>query len=192
MEITMPNHPFYPDVLVSREEVLELVDNGWRLVQVDLDPAAYEQGHLPGAAAWDWEKQLRNQQTEEILDKAEFEALLGATGISPSTPVILYGDNNNWFACWAFWLMSMYGHEQVRLLDGGLRTWMQAGLPMSLNAPKIEPVKYTSAEPNFKDKAVTEDVFTAFFSPATLPFGFSQWGREGELRRSVVLKSADQ
>lgn len=160
-------HPFYPDVLVTRDEVLDLQSQGWTVVQVDLDPAAYGQGHLPGALAWDWETQLRNPETHEILSQAEFEGLMSASGIGPETPVIVYGDNNNWFASWAFWLMRLYGHDQVRLLDGGLRAWMQGGLPVSVDTAASEPVSYSAAEADLSIKAGTENIFEAMFSPAT-------------------------
>jgi thiosulfate/3-mercaptopyruvate sulfurtransferase len=164
----MKTHPFYPDVLVSKEHVFDLVKEGAHLVQVDLDPAAFGHGHVPGAASWNWKTQLRNSETHEAITKEETAALLGATGIGPDTPVILYGDNNNWFACWALWLMRMYGHQNVRLLDGGLRTWIAAGFPLSSETTPIEAVPYQSnAEPDLKNKAVTEDVFAAFFSPQT-------------------------
>jgi thiosulfate/3-mercaptopyruvate sulfurtransferase len=81
--------------------------------------------------------------------------------------VVLYGDNNNWFACWAFWLMRMFGHKNVRLLDGGLRAWLKDGLPLSTDLPVFPAVPYEASEPCFESKAVTEDIFTAFFSPQT-------------------------
>jgi thiosulfate/3-mercaptopyruvate sulfurtransferase len=163
----MYSHPYYPDALVSKEEISELVAGGTQLVQVDLDPAAYGDGHLPGAVSWHWETQLRNQSTQEILNKEEYELLLGSSGISRDTPVVLYGDNNNWFACWALWLMHLYGHENVRLLDGGLSAWLKAGYPLTNELPVIHPVTYVASEANLEDKASTEHIFGAFFDQET-------------------------
>lgn len=163
----MPKHPHYPHALVECSSANSLLAEGWQPVQVDLDPEAYGQGHLPGAISWKWEAQLRNAETQEILNREEFEELMSSSGISSETPILLYGDNNNWFACWAFWLLNLYGHENVRLIDGGIRVWMQSGLPLSTDAPSPRKVPYSAKAPDLRDKAETEDIFKAFFSPTT-------------------------
>src|SRR5579862_1483500 len=134
----MTRHRHYPLVLACCDEVLDLIGKGYQAVQVDIDPTAYDHGHLPGALSWNWESQLRNPESHEILTKEEVEHLLGCSGITPETPLLLYGDNNNWFACWAFWMLKLYGHKQVFLVDGGLNRWLKSGLPLEIGKPEIK------------------------------------------------------
>ncbi len=111
-----------------------LVDADWveahrkdanvKLVEVDVDTNAYEEGHIPGAVAWNWTSQLNDNIRRDIPSKAQLEKLLGESGISNSDTIILYGDNNNWFAAFAFWILKIYGHEDVRLMDGGRKKWL--------------------------------------------------------------------
>jgi len=162
----MAHHPYYPEVLVPCDEVALAVARGARLVEVDLDPAAYEHGHIPGAIRWDWSAQLRNQGTEEILNVAEFESLMGVSGISKDTEVLLYGDNNNWFACWAFWLMQLYGHENVKLVDGGSKKWLRDQRALSLEPTAVSRSTYKSRGLDVTNKASIEDIFASFFNPS--------------------------
>ena len=106
------------EALVSTQWVADNKDK-IRLIEVDVDTTQYESGHIPGAVAFNWQTQLQNQTLRDIATKEEFEALLSDAGVSPSAHVVLYGDNNNWFAAYAFWLFQLYGHENVSLLDGG-------------------------------------------------------------------------
>jgi thiosulfate/3-mercaptopyruvate sulfurtransferase len=161
----MQRHPYYPATRVCKEQIPALCADGSRLVQVDLDLDAYNQGHISGAISWNWNTHLRDPKTKDILDERGFELLLGSNGISRDTPVILYGDNNNWFACWAFWMMRHYGHENVRLLDGGLRAWLSSGLPLSSDVPSFAAVSYIASVPDSTDRAQVEDVFGAIFDP---------------------------
>ena len=164
---TMALHAHYPDVLVAGENVMNLISAGARPIQVDLDPEAYCQGHIPGATSWDWEKKLRNQSSLEILSKREFEVLMEESGITPSTLVILYGDNNNWFACWAFWMMHLYGHTNVRLIDGGMRKWINSGHPLDAEEPTFPKTEYQAADAALESKASIENIFESFFNPDT-------------------------
>ena len=159
----MPTHPFYSDVLVNCDEVSGLLASGARAIQVDFDPAAYGHGHIPGACSWSWDSQLRNPETHEVISKVDFEQLMGGTGISLDTPVILYGDNNNWFACWAFWMLKLYGHPNVRLVDGGLAKWISTNQHLSTteSVPKLS--EYKSLTTDFRNKATIEDIFGSFF-----------------------------
>ena len=91
---------------------------------MDVDTTQYETGHIPGAVAFNWQTQLQNQTLRDIATKEEFEALLSDAGVTPETHVVLYGDNNNWFAAYAFWLFKYYGHENVSLLNGGRKKWL--------------------------------------------------------------------
>ena len=117
-----------------------LVDSGWalahltdpkvRFVEVDVDTTAYEQSHLPGAIGWNWTSQLSDGIRRDIAGREDFSALLSESGIGPDTTIVLYGDNNNWFAAWAYWQLKLYGHKDVRILKGGLGAWTNAGLPI--------------------------------------------------------------
>ncbi|MES1147146.1 MAG: sulfurtransferase [bacterium] len=163
----MSAHPFYPHVLVECNQVMEWVESGAKVVQVDIDPLAYHHGHVPTAIPWHWETQLRNADTGEILNQSEFEALMSQSGLSSDDKIIVYGDNNNWFACWAFWLLKLFGHKEVYVLDGGLRKWMESGCTIALDEPYLSPTNYHAKEPDNSNKASTEDIFTSFFSPQT-------------------------
>jgi thiosulfate/3-mercaptopyruvate sulfurtransferase len=93
-------------------------------VEVDVDTKAYSEGHVPGAIAWAWNTQLCDTVVRDILSKEKFEELMTQSGIGPDTTVVIYGDSNNWFAAWAFWQMKIYGHKDVRLMNGGRKKWI--------------------------------------------------------------------
>ena len=118
------------DALVDAEWAkAHLEDTAIRFVEVDVDTTAYDQSHLPGAVAWNWTSQLSDGIRRDIASREDFSALLSASGIGPDTTIILYGDNNNWFAAWAYWQLKLYGHRDVRILDGGRKFWLDNGLP---------------------------------------------------------------
>src|SRR6476661_5708110 len=124
------------EALVSTEWVEKYGNQpGVRVVEVDVDTTAYDQGHIPGADAWNWTTQLCDTLTRDIIPKAQLEQLLGSSGIDNDTAVILYGDNNNWFAAWAFWQLKMYGHRDVRLMDGGRKKWLAESRELSTDKP---------------------------------------------------------
>jgi thiosulfate/3-mercaptopyruvate sulfurtransferase len=115
----------HPEVLVSTEWVAEnLGKPNVKLVEVDVDNVAYDQGHIQGAVSWNWTTQLNDATQRDILTAGQFENLMSQSGISPSDTVILYGDNNNWFAAFALWQMKVNGHADVRLMDGGRKKWV--------------------------------------------------------------------
>ena len=119
-----------PGALVSADWAKEhLADPAVRFVEVDVDTAAYEQGHIPGAVGWDWTSQLSDGIRRDIVSRDELAALLSRSGIGPDTHILLYGDNNNWFAAWAYWQLKLYGHHDVRIIDGGRKFWLDQGLP---------------------------------------------------------------
>ena len=152
----------HPESLVSTEWVAEHgSDDGVRLVEVDVDTNAYEQGHIEGAVGWDWLEQLQDTLSRDIISKSDMEALLGGSGIGNDTTVILYGDNNNWFAAWAFWQLRMYGHESVKLMDGGRAKWEAEGRPLTTDVPSYDAVRYIASEPNTSIRAFREDVLNA-------------------------------
>jgi thiosulfate/3-mercaptopyruvate sulfurtransferase len=130
-----------------------LNDERIRLVEVSVDTNAYESGHIPGAIGWSWKKDTQDVLRRDIPDKATFEALLGRSGISNDTTVILYGDMNNWFATFAFWLFKMYGHGDVRLMDGGRKKWLAEGRELTTDVPDYPVATYTAQEPNLELRA---------------------------------------
>lgn len=130
------------EALVSIPWALENAAN-IRLVEVDVDTTQYATGHAPGAIAFNWQSQLQDQVARDIISKEDFEKLLGEAGITPDTHVVLYGDNNNWFAAYAFWLFKYYGHEKVSLLDGGRKKWLADGHPTTTDVPTYPPTTYT-------------------------------------------------
>jgi thiosulfate/3-mercaptopyruvate sulfurtransferase len=135
-----------------------------RLVEVDVDLAAYAEGHVPGAIAWSWTSQLCDTVCRDILSKAGMEALMRQSGISNGDTVVLYGDNNNWFAAWALWQLKMYGHADARLMNGGRKKWLAEGRPLSTDTPTPAPVAYTASGPDLSLRAFLPQVQEALRS----------------------------
>ncbi|MHC4218495.1 MAG: sulfurtransferase [Planctomycetota bacterium] len=137
----------HPGVLVETDWVREhMEDASIKLVEVDVDTQAYEAGHIPGAAGFNWESQLQDQVRRDILGKQEFSQLVGGAGISPADTVVLYGDNYNWFAAYGFWLFKLYGHEDVRLMNGGRLKWLnEDDKPLTTERPSPPAVPYEIA-----------------------------------------------
>ncbi|HEY7936059.1 MAG TPA: sulfurtransferase [Candidatus Limnocylindrales bacterium] len=135
-----------------------LDDPAVRFVEVDVDTTSYEQSHLPGAVGWNWTSQLADGIRRDIAGRDDFSALLSASGIGPDTTVVLYGDNNNWFAAWAYWQLKLYGHRDVRILDGGRKYWLDHGLPLSTDVPSYPATGYRLPEPDFALRAFRDDI----------------------------------
>ena len=115
----------HPEVLVETDWVAEhLNDAGLRFVEADEDILLYEQGHIPGAVKLDWHVDVQDPLQRDFVDKAGFEALMSRWGISNDTTVVFYGDRNNWGATYALWVFSLFGHPDVRILDGGRAKWI--------------------------------------------------------------------
>ena len=151
----------HPDSLVSTEWVAEHGgDANVRLVEVDVDTSAYEQGHIAGAVGWNWQSQLQQPVQRDLATKEEIEQLLGSSGIDNGTTVILYGDNNNWFAAWAFWQLKYYGHADVRLMNGGRVKWEAEGRPMTTDVPSVSAVSYTASEGDQSIRAYRDQVLS--------------------------------
>jgi thiosulfate/3-mercaptopyruvate sulfurtransferase len=156
----------HPKTLVSTEWLVgHIRDSSVRVVEVDVDTSAYKEGHVPGAIAWDWRTQLSDKVRRDILAKAAFEALMGQSGISNDTTVVLYGDNNNWFAAWAFWQMKIYGHKDVRLLNGGRKKWLLERRELELEPVKPTPAKYRAAGPDLSIRALLPQVASNGMGP---------------------------
>jgi thiosulfate/3-mercaptopyruvate sulfurtransferase len=133
-------------------------DPGVRLVEVDVDTTAYDSGHIRGAVGWDWQRDLQQQPVRDIPDRTAWEALLGRSGIDNETRVVLYGDNNNWFAAFAYWLFKLYGHREVSLMDGGRQKWIDEGRLLVQDAPEHEPTVYVASEPEPELRVYRTDV----------------------------------
>ncbi len=153
----------HPEILVDTDWVKQnLGKPGIKLVEVDVDTKAYDAGHIPGAVGFNWQSQLQDQVRRDIIGKQEFEQLLSAAGISPSDTVILYGDNNNWFASYGFWLFKLYGHKDVRLMNGGRVKWLnEADKELTAERPKVVPTQYRASEPDLKLRALLPEVLRA-------------------------------
>src|ERR1700685_886712 len=150
----------HPETLVSTQWAADhLNDSNIRLVEVDVDTTAYDQGHIPGAVGWNWQSQLQDNIRRDLIDKSALEKLLGASGISNDTTILLYGDNNNWFAAYAFWQVKYYGHKDVRLINGGRKKWVEEKRPLTTDAPKIASATYHATGPDESIRARKEDVY---------------------------------
>ena len=121
----MAENGYAKAVLVTTDWLSEHLDDDKLVVaEVDENPDLYDEGHIPGAVRLHWRDDLQDPLKRDLVEKGEFEKLLGGVGISNDTAVILYGDKNNWFAAYAYWYLKIYGHEDVRILDGGRQKWI--------------------------------------------------------------------
>ncbi|MFH5833169.1 sulfurtransferase [Halalkalibaculum sp. DA3122] len=146
-------------VLVSTDWAADhLNDEGVRFVEVDVDTEAYESGHIPGAVGWNWKEELQDQLRRTIASKEDFEALLQNSGVSNDTTLVLYGDNNNWFAAWAYWLLKYYGHEDVKILDGGRKKWEAEDRELTTEVPEYEKADYTITGAKEEYRAYRDDI----------------------------------
>ena len=151
-----------PETLVDATWLASHLDDpNQRIVEVDVDVYSYEEGHIPSALGWNWAEQLCDQVQRDILSKEAFEKLMSQAGIKEDTTVILYGDNNNWFAAWAFWQMKIYGHKDVRILNGGRRKWLELDLPLTTDVPEVAPSEYQAQAADEKLRAMLPDVAAA-------------------------------
>jgi thiosulfate/3-mercaptopyruvate sulfurtransferase len=152
----------HPESLVSTQWVVDHGnDANVRLVEVDVDTAAYQQGHIARAVGWNWQSQLQQTVRRDLISKAEVEQLLGSSGIDNNTTIVLYGDNNNWFAAWAFWQLRYYGHRDVKLMNGGRVKWVAENRPMTAEVPHPRAKTYRASEPNQNIRAYRDAVLAA-------------------------------
>ena len=142
-----------------------LDDPSVRFVEVDVDTTAFEQSHLPGAVGWNWTSQLADGVRRDIAGREDFSALLSGSGIGPDTTVVLYGDNNNWFAAWAYWQLKLYGHKDVRILNGGRKYWLDNGLPLSVDVTAQTATNYQLPEADFSLRAFRDDILPRLGDP---------------------------
>jgi thiosulfate/3-mercaptopyruvate sulfurtransferase len=152
---------FAPDEvpLVSTDWVARhALDEGVRIVEVDVDTSAYAQGHVEGAVGWNWTTQLCDTVVRDVVPRQTLEELLGASGIDNDTTIVLYGDNNNWFAAWAFWQLALYGHTALRIMNGGRKKWIDEGRPLTAEVPVLARGRYRAAEPDPSVRALRREV----------------------------------
>ncbi|XVQ87004.1 sulfurtransferase [Microbispora siamensis] len=149
-------------VLVDADWVEANLDTpGVVLVEVDEDTSAYDKGHIRGAVKIDWRTDLQDPVRRDFVDKAGFEALLSSRGIANDDTVVLYGGNNNWFAAYAYWYFKVYGHENVKLLDGGRKKWELESRELVTDVVKRPATQYVAQEPNNDIRAFRDDVVAA-------------------------------
>ena len=151
-----------PEALVSADWVQSHEnDPKVRLIEVDVDTKAYDQGHIPGAVAFNWQKELQDQIVRAPVSKAHLEELLSTAGVAKDTTIVLYGDNNNWFAAWALWLLKYYGHNDVRLLDGGRVKWLAEKREITSEIPSYPRTSYKAEEPRTEVRALRDQVIAS-------------------------------
>jgi thiosulfate/3-mercaptopyruvate sulfurtransferase len=147
------------DVLVGTDWVAQhRADSNVRVVEVDVDTAAYDQGHVPGSIGWNWTTELCDTLVRDIVPKAKLEKLLGASGITPDTTIVLYGDNNNWFAAWAFWQLKVYGHRDVRIMNGGRKKWLAESREVDTAKPQSTASTYAAKDADLSIRAFLPEV----------------------------------
>ena len=150
----------HPNYLVETDWVAEhLKDPQVRMVESDEDLLLYETGHIPGAVKVDWFTTLQHPLRRDFLSESEFEALCSQLGIGNDTTVVFYGDKSNWFACYALWLFRYYGHEKLKIMNGGRLKWTQEKRPLTKERPTYPPTSYRAKNPDFSIRAFRDDVF---------------------------------
>ena len=172
--LTQRMSDYAKDILVSadwvenRLEAFQRDDPEYRLVEVDLDTSAYSDGHIPGAIGFDWKADLQDPVSFDVPTRGELEALLGGAGISTNSTIILYGDMMNWFAAYAYWLLTYYGHDDIRILNGGRDYWRMNDYPLTDERPSFTAQSYTTQGPNESIRADRSEVEAAMRRNASI------------------------
>ena len=157
--MTSANGYANPQSLVSTAWVSEnLGSPGIRIVEVDVDTTEYGKGHIPGAIGWNWKLDLQRAAERDIPTKEEWEQLLSRSGITNDAWVVLYGDNSNWFAAFAYWLFKLYGHDRVSLMNGGRQRWIDEQRELTLDTASYASSAYLAAEPDLRLRAFRDEV----------------------------------
>ena len=160
----------HPEVLVTTDWLREnLKTPNVRIVEVDVDPKLYAAGHIPGAVGWDWTTQLQDQVKRDIISREDFEKLNSEAGIKNTDTIIIYGDASNWFAAYGFWLYKIYGHKDVRLLNGGRAKWLnEEGAPLTTEVSKVAKSQYKVSSVDDSLRAKVPEIFAATEKKAPL------------------------
>ena len=157
----MSGNGYEKPVLVTTDWLAEHGADGVVVVaEVDENPDLYEEGHIPGAVKLHWRHDLQDPVRRDLVERADFERLLGERGIGNDTTVVLYGDKNNWFAAYAYWYLKIYGHADVRILDGGRQKWIDEGRELTTAAPAVRPATYTAQERDESIRVYRDDVLS--------------------------------
>lgn len=149
-----------------------------RVIEVSVNPGLYERGHIPGAVNFSWHNDLNDRVRRDIVSQAEFEKLLSEAGVDKDTTVVLYGDNNNWFAAWGAWVFDQYNVQNVKLLDGGRKKWEAENRALENRAPEYAATRFKVTQPNPQVRARLADVLAAAEGKADI--------------RLVDIRSADE
>ena len=156
----------HAEVLVETSWVAEhLNDPNIRLIEVDEDVLLYEVGHLPGAVKLDWHVDVQDPVTRDFVHQKGFEELMSRWGINNDTTIVLYGDKNNWYACYSFWLFSMYGHKDMRIMNGGRQKWEAEQRPMTKEIPHFAATTYHAQPMDESIRAFRDDVASGLKNP---------------------------
>jgi len=162
----MAENGYAKPVLVTTEWLAENLGKGGIVVaEVDENPDLYDEGHIAGAIKLHWKEDLQDPIERDLVEKEQFEQLLGGRGIGNDTTVVLYGDKNNWFAAYAYWYLKIYGHEDVRILDGGRQKWIDEGRELTTDAPQPQAASYTARERDESLRAYRDAVRETIGSP---------------------------
>jgi thiosulfate/3-mercaptopyruvate sulfurtransferase len=155
----MPDGYVHPDVLVDTAWVADhLNDSNIRIVEASEDVLLYEQGHIPGAVKLDWLVDVQNPVERDFVDGPGFERLMSSWGIANDTTVIFYGDKNNWYACYSFWLFTYYGHQNMKVMNGGRQKWIDEGRELTRAVPSISATTYKASAPAAGIRAFRDEV----------------------------------
>src|SRR5919109_3111293 len=155
----MAENGYAKPVLVTTDWLAEHLDDGGIVVaEVDENPDLYEEGHIPGAVKLHWKDDLQDPVERDLVDRETFERVLGERGIGNDTTVVLYGDKNNWFAAYAYWYLKVYGHDDVRILDGGRQKWIDEGRELTTDVPSPETTTYSAQERDDSIRAYRDQV----------------------------------
>src|ERR1700704_5633591 len=147
----------HPEALVETDWLAEhATDPNVRVFEVDVDTSAYEQGHVAGAIGLNWKTDLQQRPVRDLISKEQLETLLSKHGVVPDTTIAIYGDNNNWFAAWFFWLLKYYGHKDARLVNGGRAKWIAEGRPLSTATPAFAKSDYRAKSPDASVRALRD------------------------------------
>jgi thiosulfate/3-mercaptopyruvate sulfurtransferase len=156
----------HPEVLVETSWVAEhLNDSAIRLIEADEDVLLYEIGHLPGAVKLDWHVDVQDPVSRDFVDQQGFENLMSRWGISNDTTIVLYGDKNNWYACYSFWLFAMYGHKNMKIMNGGRQKWEAEGRQLTKEVPHFEAATYHAQPMDESFRAFRDEVLIGLKDP---------------------------
>jgi len=159
----------HPDVLVDTGWVAQTRTSGeYKLIEIDVDTNAYAEGHIAGAIGFNWQTELEDTLTRDIPSKEQWAALLSKSGISNDDTLVLYGDNNNWFATFGYWLFLIFGHDRskLKLINGGRKKWVAEGRELTAEVPTLPAATYVATEPNFALRAFRDDVLKRLGAPS--------------------------